>query len=246
MIQLISELAAQELSGLDACFNEQAIEVKHVNLSQLEQLDLTQTIISLSKFASLELQQRGIAFYNWDLLFAILGPNDKPSDNIEVLKEKLNQRIEVLKAVEGVQSPVSERETHISIRVHDLACSAAFYSWLYGVKPKEWTHRYVTILNPATNVNLVLLVADDKTLHQDTLYHLGVGVATKDDVVAYYHSGVAQGFKIEKPPRTTWRGTPLHELWLQDPDGTLIEVYARLTATELAQMPADKEPLDLV
>lgn len=47
-------------------------------------------------------------------------------------------------------------------------------------------------------------------------------------------------------PRTTWRGTPLHELWLHDPDGTAIELYARLTDEELARKPADLEPEFLV
>lgn len=43
--------------------------------------------------------------------------------------------------------------------------------------------------------------------------------------------------------RTTWMGTPLHELWLEDPDGNLIELYARLTEEELAQRPADARPV---
>ena len=54
------------------------------------------------------------------------------------------------------------------------------------------------------------------------------------------------GWTIHKPARTTWRGTPLHELWLKDPGGNLIELYARLTDEQLAEMPADKEPLFLV
>jgi hypothetical protein len=57
---------------------------------------------------------------------------------------------------------------------------------------------------------------------------------------------VAAGAEIVKPPRTTWRGTPLHELWLRDPSGYLLEVYARLTDAELAQMPADQEPVFLL
>jgi hypothetical protein len=44
----------------------------------------------------------------------------------------------------------------------------------------------------------------------------------------------------------TWKGTPLHELWLKDPDGTLIEVYARLTDDDLAAKPADEMPMFLV
>jgi hypothetical protein len=53
------------------------------------------------------------------------------------------------------------------------------------------------------------------------------------------------GFTVSKPPRTTWRGTPLHELWLQDPEGNLVEIYARLTPDELAEKPGDLEPTAL-
>lgn len=51
---------------------------------------------------------------------------------------------------------------------------------------------------------------------------------------------------IEKLPSTTWNGTPLHQVWLKDPDGNLVEVYARLTAEELAEMPSDKAQLFLL
>lgn len=60
-----------------------------------------------------------------------------------------------------------------------------------------------------------------------------------------YELARAAGFVVNKPPRTTWRGTPLHELWLEDPDGNLVEIYARLTAAELAEKPANLEPVAL-
>ncbi|CQR35118.1 conserved hypothetical protein [Thiomonas arsenitoxydans] len=71
-------------------------------------------------------------------------------------------------------------------------------------------------------------------------------MAGKAEVIDAYHAAVAAGAEVVKPPRTTWRGTPLHELWLRDPSGYLLEVYARLTDAELAQMPADMEPLFLL
>ena len=74
---------------------------------------------------------------------------------------------------------------------------------------------------------------------------LGVGVASAADVIDAHERAKAAGFHIEKPARTTWRGTPLHELWLKDPGGNLIEIYARLTPAELRQMPPDKEPVFL-
>lgn len=93
-----------------------------------------------------------------------------------------------------------------------------------------------------------MLLVNDSAQPLDTysLYHLGLGVADKAAVIAAYHAALAAGTPIVKPPRTTWRGTPLHELWLRDPTGYLIEVYARLTDEELEQMPPDQEPVFLV
>ena len=75
---------------------------------------------------------------------------------------------------------------------------------------------------------------------------LGIEVTDREAVIAAHRRAEASGWTIHKPARTTWRGTPLHELWLKDPGDNLIEIYARLTDAELAQMPVDKEPWFLV
>ncbi|MDD2878079.1 MAG: VOC family protein [Acidiphilium sp.] len=139
------------------------------------------------------------------------------------------------------------REFHISIRVADLGASTAFYEALFGVLPKEMTSRYTTFIVPHLALNFVLLVNDKgEALDTYSLYHLGIGVADRDAVVTSYHRAVAAGAAVVKPPRTTWRGTPLHELWLRDPTGYGIEIYARLTPQELATMPDDQAPTYLV
>lgn len=160
-------------------------------------------------------------------------------------RDQIVQRLKVLHALRDHRAGPVGAEFHASIRVSDLAKSTAFYAWLLGGWPKEWTHRYATFVRPELNLNFVLLVADGKELHHDTLYHLGIGVPTRAAVIEAYHRAIAAGVAIEKPPRTTWKGTPLHELWLTDPDGTLVEIYARLTPQELAEMPADQQPVFL-
>lgn len=160
--------------------------------------------------------------------------------------DMLLPRVQVLGALLDLPQSPRGVEFHASLRVRNLARSVAFYAWLLDTWPREWTHRYATFVKPELALNFVLLVADGKELHQDTLYHVGVAVATRDDVIATYHRANDCGITIKKPPRTTWRGTPLHELWLEDPDGTLVEVYARLTAQELSAMPEDQEPWYLV
>lgn len=160
-------------------------------------------------------------------------------------REQVRGRVEVLAALLDRPESVAPTEFHASVRVRDLARSARFYAWLFDAEPKEWTHRYVTFVHPTLRTNFVIVVSDGLELHHDTLYHLGVAVPDRAAVIRAGALAQAAGVTVHKPPRTTWRGTPLHELWLKDPDGNLIEVYARLTEAELAEMPADMEPVFL-
>lgn len=161
-------------------------------------------------------------------------------------RDQIQARMTVLTALLDLPPAPQAQEFHSSIRVADLARSTRFYAWLLAMWPKEWTHRYATFIREDLHLNFVLLVSDGKTLHHDTLYHLGIDVRDRAAVIDAYHRARLFGAFVAKPPRTTWKGTPLHELWLEDPDGNLIEIYARLTEEELSQMPQDQEPLLLV
>jgi catechol 2,3-dioxygenase-like lactoylglutathione lyase family enzyme len=161
-------------------------------------------------------------------------------------RDQLQGRIAVLAALRDLPAGPAPLEFHASVRVTDLARSVRFYAWLLGLPPKEWTHRYATFLLPEQRVNFVLVVSDGKELHHDTLYHVGIAVADRAAVIEASHRATAASFSVQKPPRTTWRGTPLHELWLADPDGTLVEIYARLTDEDLSSRPSDLEPTFLV
>ena len=178
------------------------------------------------------------------LHWPIADPQDP--DTFRTARDQIKGRIEVLAQLLNLPEGPAGTEFHASIRVQDLADSTRFYGWLLNTWPKEWTHRYATFIRPDLGLNFVLVVADGKDLHHDTLYHLGVALPDKAAVINAYDRAVAFGAHIDKPPRTTWKGTPLHELWLTDPDGTLIEVYARLTDAELAAMPPDQTPDYLV
>jgi protein-tyrosine-phosphatase/catechol 2,3-dioxygenase-like lactoylglutathione lyase family enzyme len=173
-------------------------------------------------------------------------PRDEMLRRFRVARDQIQGRLEVLQALLDLPPGPVPREFHTSVRVTDLARSARFYAWLLGAEPREWTHRYVTFVIPELRTNFVLLVSDGKELHHDTLYHLGIAVDGRAAVVRAHELARGLGATVTKPPRTTWRGTPLHELWLEDPDGNLVEIYARLTPEELARMPADQEPILLV
>lgn len=161
-------------------------------------------------------------------------------------RDQIAARLAVLHGLLALPEGLAGDEFHASLRVGDLAASTRFYAWLFNIWPKEWTHRYATFLRPDLMLNFVLVVADGNALTHDTLYHVGLAVADKAAVIDSYHLAVAFGATIDKPPRTTWKGTPLHELWLRDPDGNLVEIYARLTDAELATKPVDELPEYLV
>jgi protein-tyrosine-phosphatase/catechol 2,3-dioxygenase-like lactoylglutathione lyase family enzyme len=161
-------------------------------------------------------------------------------------RDQIRARVEILRGLLDLPPGPASQEFHGSIRVNSLPDSVRFYAWLLDTWPKDWTHRYATFIRGDLNLNFVLLVSDGEHLHHDTLYHLGIGVMDREAVIGTYHRAVAVGAHVEKPPRTTWKGTPLHELWLADPDGNLIEIYARLTDAELARKPVDEAPVFLV
>ncbi|MEX2479304.1 MAG: VOC family protein [Gammaproteobacteria bacterium] len=187
---------------------------------------------------------------HWPLADPALAVPDTSRDEriarMRTARDQIEGRIRILAALRDLPPGPAGTEFHASLRVQDLPQSVRFYAWLLGIEPKEWTHRYAIFVEHRYALNFVLMVADGKALHHDTLYHLGVAVADRAAVIDAYHKALALGAAIEKPPRTTWKGTPLHELWLTDPDGNLIEVYARLTAAELAAKPADEAPQFLV
>jgi arsenate reductase len=173
-----------------------------------------------------------------------LTPEDFRS-RFRTARDQIAARVRVLKGLLDLPVGPAAQEFHSSIRVNDLPTSVRFYAWLLGAWPKEWTHRYATFIRQDLKLNFVLLVSDGNELHHDTLYHLGIEVSDRAAVIEAARQARNFGAHIEKPPRTTWKGTPLHELWLKDPNGNLIEVYARLKDAELAEKPADEQPIFL-
>jgi arsenate reductase len=234
-----------------AAMGEIGIDISGQTSKSVESIDPrgVDTVITLCAEKECPVLSGNVSRLHWPIVDPA-APAPSLSDDgrlakFRVARDQIKARLEVLAALRDIPPGPAGIEFHSSIRVHDLARSARFYSWLLGTQAREWTHRYVTFICPELRLNFVLLVSDGKELHHDTLYHFGIALADKGAVADAYHRAVEAGWHIEKLPRTTWMGTPLHELWLKDPDGNLIEIYARLTADELAQRPADGQPVAL-
>jgi len=172
---------------------------------------------------------------------------DSLRERFRTAADRIDGRLAILESLRDLPASLAPIEHHLSLRSRDVPRSVRFYAWLLGVEPKEWTHRYATFASAPLALNFVVLVDDGIAIAQpNALYHLGVALPDRAAVIDAYHRARTLGATIEKPPRTTWRGTPLHELWLRDPDGNLVELYARLTDEELTERPHDLEPTALV
>lgn len=236
-------ITALQALGIDAASHSS----KHVETINASEVDLVITLCAEESCPVLlgDAKRMSWAMPDPDRAHEDLSDEQRLSNFVRT-RDAIAARIEVLAALRDSPPPLAPKEFHASIRVPDLGAGARFYSWLLGVQPKEWTHRYVTFVSETLRTNFVLLVDDGKELHQDTLFHLGVELPDRAAVIDAHHRARAAGWVMHKPARTTWRGTPLHELWLKDPGGNLVEIYARLTAGELEEMPADQEAIVLV
>jgi arsenate reductase (thioredoxin) len=56
---------------------------------------------------------------------------------LRIARDQIKTRPEVLAALRDLPPGTTATEFHSSMRVHDLACSARFYSWLLGTQPRE-------------------------------------------------------------------------------------------------------------
>lgn len=57
-------------------------------------------IILFDKDSTKYLNKREFKFYNWDLLFSVLGPNDTQGE----IEKKLDERIKILKSIMALKS----------------------------------------------------------------------------------------------------------------------------------------------
>jgi arsenate reductase len=222
--------AGSQLSGVDAlavaAMAEIGIDISGQTSKSVESIDPhgVDTVITLCAGEVCPVFLGNVQRLHWSIADpAVADPSLSDGERLakfRVARDQIKARLEVLAALRDVPSGPVALEFHSSIRVHDLARGARFYSWLLGTEPREWTHRYVTFICPELRLNFVLLVPDGKELHHDTLYHFGIELADKSTVIDAYRRAGRAGWHIEKPPRTTWIGTPLHELWLKDPMAT--------------------------
>ena len=143
------------------------------------------------------------------------------------VRDQIDARLEIFEALLDAPPSLSPRELHVSIRVPHLAQGARFYSWLLGVRPKLWTHNYVSLISERLKTNFVLLIDYSADPQPNNSYHVGVELENKEALIEAQRNVKAHGGTLHRPLRTVRANINVHELWLKDPGGNLIELYAR-------------------
>lgn len=137
-------------------------------------------------------------------------------------------------------------EFHLALKTHQLHQSVRFFAWLLNEEPKTYfPNRYAVFVCKSRSLNLVLVRENDASSYESPVHHIGIEVSTCDDVIEKFDSALSEGVEIRREPETTYSGTPLHQLWLKSPDGTDVEVYARLSADELIEYEHDQAQTSL-
>ena len=139
----------------------------------------------------------------------------------------MNEQINTLKA-------------HLAINVRDVEKSIEFYKKMFDIEPSKVRTGYAKfdVANPPLNFTLNQVAFSDS----GALSHLGIQVATTDDVVAVRDQWKEKGLVPREEMQTTCCYALQDKAWVFDPDGNEWEVFVVLkdNLSEKVQGSADK------
>jgi catechol 2,3-dioxygenase-like lactoylglutathione lyase family enzyme len=113
----------------------------------------------------------------------------------------------------------------LALNVDDVDRAVAFYSRLFGTEPAKRRPGYA---NFAINEPALKLVLIEKPGAGGSLNHLGVEVASTDEVVAATRRYAADGLATAVEDGTTCCYALQDKVWVSGPDGERWEVYTVL------------------
>jgi len=124
--------------------------------------------------------------------------------------------------------PAATGRVQLALNVSDLEASVAFYAAMFGVQPHKRRPGYANFAIAEPPLKLVLIETSDATRGTGTagaLNHLGVEVASTDDVVAARARFTEAGLAAFDENDTTCCYALQDKVWVHDPAGAPWEVY---------------------
>lgn len=114
----------------------------------------------------------------------------------------------------------------LALNVPDLDEAVAFYSRMFSAEPAKRREGYANFALDQPALKLVLIENPDATEH---LNHLGVEVATPDDVRAAAGRLTEQGLQTREEDATTCCYAVQDKVWVEAPNGAPWEIYTVLS-----------------
>ena len=117
-------------------------------------------------------------------------------------------------------------KAHLALNVRNVDESIAFYRKLLGIEPSKVRTGYAKfdVQNPPLNLTLNQGVFDN----QGALSHLGIQVASTDDVLAMRKKWEEAGLLTRDEMQTSCCYALQDKTWVRDPDGNEWEVFVVL------------------
>ncbi len=123
--------------------------------------------------------------------------------------------------------PINAIKAHVALNVRNVNASVAFYQKLFGIEPSKTRTGYAKfdVNNPPLNlsVNEVPAISD-----VGTLSHMGIQVASTEDVLAIRQQWNDSGLLTRDEMQTNCCYAMQDKAWVQDPDGNQWEVFVVL------------------
>ncbi len=118
---------------------------------------------------------------------------------------------------------INTLKAHLALNVSNVENSTAFYKKLLGIEPSKVRIGYAKfdVLNPPLNLTL----NQNAVTHSGALSHLGIQVASTDDVLAVRKDWEASGLVPREEMQTTCCYALQDKAWVSDPDGNEWEVF---------------------
>ena len=125
-----------------------------------------------------------------------------------------------------MKNEINTLKAHLAINVSDVEKSIGFYKKMFGIEPSKVRTGYAKfdVQSPPLNFTLNQVPFSG----QGALSHLGIQVATTDDVVAMKNRWETVGLVPREEMQTTCCYALQDKAWVNDPDGNEWEVFVVL------------------
>ena len=123
-------------------------------------------------------------------------------------------------------SSVKALKAHLALNVHNVERSIEFYRQMLGIDPSKVRTGYAKfdMQNPPLNLTLNEVAFSER----GALSHLGIQVASTDDVLAMREQWAHSGLVTRDEMQTDCCYATQDKTWVRDPDGNEWEVFVVL------------------